>query len=158
VLKVDEVRALITRRPYLDPLPGSIIPPRSRKPGAESEASASKRLSDYLALRRLPATHVANEHINKRVSGELIRQGMVLGWPDWYIARPVLYDGSWRVVHIELKSISDWKVSRDQADCIDRLWRDGQIAEIAWGFDWARALVDALFFLSSRTRVHIDSP
>jgi len=144
-LSVEEVHALRAERPYCDPTPHLVIPPTTLIPGMPEEGEDGAHLYRYWSLRGLVVTHTPNEHLPSGLVGSLKKQGMIPGWPDYSFARPVYYDGAWRTVHIEAKRGCNWKVSRAQADCIRRLWADGQIAELYWGMAWGIELTEAFY-------------
>jgi len=147
-LRAAEVRELVARRDYPDPLPHRTVPPKAARPHELPEAKIGQQLMTYSGHRRLLAYHVPNEGLPGGLQGSLLRQGMIPGQPDYTFPTPVEYAGQWRTFHLEIKSFDDWKMSRVQGERIIALRRAGQIAEVTWGYDWAVELIDFFYGFS----------
>jgi hypothetical protein len=144
-LQRPEVQALCDERPYLDPAPAYGMP--SGGSGSPLEENEGCKAHLDLKVMSLVHTHVANERLPSGMMKRLRDQGLQHGWPDYNIVIcfqwPDLAGNLiWRPgFYIELKRLTDWKVSRNQAKCIRDLRRAGAIAELAWGAEHLLAIV-----------------
>lgn len=129
-----DLYAFLAGRRYPDFSEGFTHPKQRKGFIAPKEDEELALFHQWLSLKKIFHTHIANERIDGRAFRSAIKQGMMKGWPDCQ----VFHDGG-AILFIEMKRQrwGSWKISPAQMDTLAALRKHGHCAEVAWGYDHA---------------------
>lgn len=104
----------------------------------QKEYYEAKALHQYLEARRIPHTHIANEHGGHVARASMAKAiGVSAGFPDFLIFLPNGIN-----VALELKAVDGGKESKLQRQWLDLLETRGFVVGVCKGFYKAKDFID----------------